>query len=110
MLPYNIIQDEIRKKIYHLRDTKLAQIIILLGGQHRCMSLYNSSHSIKALIKPFLAIYKRNWYFAIILWFTLVFPAQALELRVAIKKNVAQLKIGSSTSAVVRNGAGKKNW
>ena len=72
------------------------------------MSLYNSSNSIIALIKPFWAIYKRNWYFSIILWLVLVFPAQALELRVAIKKNVTQLKIGSSTSAVVRNGTGEK--
>lgn len=46
--------------------------------------------------------------FTILLWAIFIAPAQAaVELRVAIKKNVNQLKVGSSTEAVVKNGMGK---
>ena len=51
---------------------------------------------------------QRNWWLSIFFWLLLIVPAQAVELRVAIKKNVNQLKIGSSTAAIVRNGAGQK--
>lgn len=72
------------------------------------MSFDNSSTHLKKLFKSFLFLSKRNWWLAVFFWLVMILPAQALELRVAIKKNVAQLKVGSSTSAVVRNGAGEK--
>ena len=68
----------------------------------------NSSVSMISFLKPFFLVRKRNWWLFIFFWVLLALPAQAVELRVAIKKNVAQLKIGSSTSAVVRNGIGQK--
>ncbi len=51
---------------------------------------------------------RRNWLLSLILWIVLVLPAQAVELKVAIKKNVNSLKVGSSTSAIVRDGAGNE--
>ncbi len=46
--------------------------------------------------------------FVSILWLMFISPAQAaLELRVAIKKNVKNIQIGSSTPAVVKNINGK---
>ncbi len=53
----------------------------------------------------------RHWWLSLSLlfWLLLVLPTQAaVELRVAIKKNVNQLKVGSSTPAIVRDGAGNK--
>ncbi|MGF1589419.1 MAG: SpoIID/LytB domain-containing protein [Pleurocapsa sp.] len=52
--------------------------------------------------------YKRHWIFSLLIWLLFVFPAQAIELRVAIKKEVLSLKIGSSTTAIVKDGAGKQ--
>jgi len=44
----------------------------------------------------------------ILLWIALVAPAQAaLELRVAIQQGVSKITIGSSTKAVIRDGAGR---
>lgn len=40
--------------------------------------------------------------------FLLMLPANATELRVAIKKGVNQVKIGSSTPAIVKDGAGRQ--
>lgn len=55
-----------------------------------------------------LLFFKPNhWLFSGLIWLLLILPSQALELRVAISKDTAQLKIGSSTTAVVKDGAGK---
>jgi stage II sporulation protein D len=51
---------------------------------------------------------QRNWLLSIILSMTVILPAQAVELKVAIQKNVSSLKVGSSTQAIVRDGAGKE--
>ena len=41
---------------------------------------------------------------SVLLWFALVAPAQAyVQLRVAIEQGVSQIKVGSSTSAIVRD-------
>ena len=72
------------------------------------MGLYNSSTATMSSLKSFFLSHKGNWWLWILFWIILALPAQALELRVAIKKNVAQLKVGSSTSAIVRNRAGQK--
>ena len=50
---------------------------------------------------------RHTWLVALI-WVSLVAPAHAaLELRVAIKKAVSEVKVGSSTTAVVRDASGK---
>lgn len=52
---------------------------------------------------------KRYGWLSLFLWLLFILPAQAaVEMRVAIEKNVSQLKVGSSTSAIVVDGAGKK--
>jgi stage II sporulation protein D len=50
----------------------------------------------------------RSWWFACFLWLLFVLPSQATEIRVAIKKDVSQLKIGSSTPGVVKDASGKQ--
>ncbi|WP_036484657.1 SpoIID/LytB domain-containing protein [Myxosarcina sp. GI1] len=54
-----------------------------------------------------LSLARSSWLLSLLLWIVLVLPAQALELRVAVQKNVERLKVGSSTTAVVKNGAGQ---
>lgn len=52
---------------------------------------------------------KRHWWLSFVLWLAIVLPAQAaVEMRVALKKNVAQLQLGSSTPAVVRDASGRQ--
>ncbi|AKG24428.1 sporulation protein [Calothrix sp. 336/3] len=51
---------------------------------------------------------KRHWWLAILMWIALTAPAQAsVILRVAIERDVNQTKVGSSTTAVVKDGTGK---
>ncbi|ESA37193.1 hypothetical protein N836_04145 [Leptolyngbya sp. Heron Island J] len=45
--------------------------------------------------------------FAALLWLLWVLPASAVELRVAIRKSVQQVQIGSSTTGVIRNSQGQ---
>ncbi|AFZ33884.1 SpoIID/LytB domain protein [Stanieria cyanosphaera PCC 7437] len=71
------------------------------------MSRQNYSTLIKCLLKQSILNQKHHWWLSAVIWICLIFPSQALELRVAIKKNVADLKVGSSTSAIVKDGAGK---
>ncbi|AFY79420.1 MAG: SpoIID/LytB domain-containing protein [Hydrococcus sp. C42_A2020_068] len=52
---------------------------------------------------------RRPWGLALLVWLVLIAPAQAaVELRVAIKKNLDRVKVGSSTPAVVRDETGRK--
>lgn len=49
------------------------------------------------------------WWLSLLIWLIFIAPAQAaVELRVAIKKNLDQVKVGSSTPAIVRDSAGRK--
>ncbi|MGA7935783.1 MAG: SpoIID/LytB domain-containing protein [Kovacikia sp.] len=50
---------------------------------------------------------KYSWCFFALVWLMAIAPARAssVELRVAIKDGVSQVKVGSSTPAVVRDGA-----
>lgn len=51
----------------------------------------------------------RHWWLSLLFWLVLVVPARAaLELRVAIEKDSSQVEIGSSTSAIVTDSAGRK--
>lgn len=49
----------------------------------------------------------QHWWLSLLLWLSLVAPAVALELRVAISENAKQLVVGSSTEAAIRDGAGR---
>jgi stage II sporulation protein D len=62
-------------------------------------------HQFQLFLAPLLN-QKRTWLMSVI-WFVLVAPAQAAELRVAIQEGVRQLQVGSSTPATVRDAAGQ---
>ncbi|MCC5639886.1 SpoIID/LytB domain-containing protein [Nostoc sp. CHAB 5844] len=50
----------------------------------------------------------RHWWMGILLWIALVAPAQAsVILRVAIERGVNQVKVGSSTAALVKDSTGR---
>ena len=50
----------------------------------------------------------RHWWLSVVTWMILLAPAQAsVILRVAIERDVEQVKIGSSTTAVVKDASGK---
>jgi stage II sporulation protein D len=49
-----------------------------------------------------------HWWVSVLLWIALVAPAQAsVILRIAIERNVNQVKVGSSTTATVKDGTGR---
>ncbi|MBR8829134.1 MAG: SpoIID/LytB domain-containing protein [Gomphosphaeria aponina SAG 52.96 = DSM 107014] len=51
----------------------------------------------------------RNWGLALVIWLFSLSPVQAaIELRVAIAKNVNQLIVGSTTTAIVTDASGKE--
>ena len=68
---------------------------------------FQSLKSINFVVKS-VFLSKRHWLFSGLIWLLLVFPAQAIELRVAIKKDVRNLKVGSSTEAIVKDDTGKQ--
>ncbi|WP_375470560.1 SpoIID/LytB domain-containing protein [uncultured Nostoc sp.] len=50
----------------------------------------------------------RHWWVSVLLWITLVAPAQAsVILRVAIERGVNQVKVGSSTTGIVKDSTGR---
>lgn len=56
----------------------------------------------------FSRIQGSHWWVGILLWIALVAPAQAsVILRIAIERNVNQVKVGSSTTATVKDGTGR---
>ncbi|NET05070.1 MAG: SpoIID/LytB domain-containing protein [Symploca sp. SIO2B6] len=60
-------------------------------------------------LKPRTLMRGYSWWLCCLLWLLLIAPAQAVvELRVAIEENVSRLQVGSSTKALIRNGAGQK--
>lgn len=60
------------------------------------------------MLKHLTGLAGRHWWLSLLLWIVFIAPAQAaLELRVAIKDGVSQVKVGSSTKAVVRDSAGQ---
>jgi len=56
-------------------------------------------------ISPLL---KNAGWLSVLLWVAFVAPVQALELRVAIKKGMSQIKVGSSTPAIVTDAGGRQ--
>lgn len=52
---------------------------------------------------------ERGWWFSALVWLAIALPAVAgVELRVAIEDGVNQVTVGSSTRALVKDGAGKE--
>ncbi len=50
----------------------------------------------------------RHWWLGILLWLVLIAPAQAaVILRVAIERGVNQVKVGSNTTAIVKDSGGR---
>ena len=72
------------------------------------MNLKYQFNFIQTLRSLLLQGKKHSWFLTFSIWLALVFPVQALELRVAIKKNVSDVKIGSSTTAIVKDNVGRK--
>ena len=66
---------------------------------------FQNLKSINIIIKSVSS--KRHWLFSGLIWLLMVLPVGALELRVAIKKEVTDLKVGSSTTAIVRDETGR---
>ncbi len=63
---------------------------------------------ILAVLRLITQYSKNHWWLSILLWVVFITPAQAsLILRVAIKNGVSQVQVGSSTKAIVRDGAGQ---
>ncbi|MGH2414118.1 MAG: SpoIID/LytB domain-containing protein [Microcystaceae cyanobacterium] len=62
-----------------------------------------------ASVFQFLLLKRHHRWLFLVLWMIFATPVQAAtELRVAIKKDVSQVKVGSSTTALVKDGAGRK--
>ena len=61
-----------------------------------------------SLLHSLATNHRYSWFFSLLIWIVLVLPVQALELRVAIQKNADKVKIGSSTTAVVKDNTGRK--
>ena len=51
---------------------------------------------------------KSHWLLSLLLWLLFILPAQAIDLRVAIRKNAPNVKVGSSTAAIVKDQTGRK--
>jgi stage II sporulation protein D len=68
--------------------------------------IFQNLKSISFILKT-LFLNPRSWLSSLI-WLLMILPSQAVELKVAIQKEVDTLKIGSSTVAIVKDGAGKQ--
>jgi stage II sporulation protein D len=56
----------------------------------------------------FSQIKVRHWWVSVLLWIAMVAPAQAsVILRVAIERGVDQVKVGSSTTGIVKDSTGR---
>lgn len=71
------------------------------------MLVQKQSLSFMTLLK-YISLGNRYHWLSGLFWLLLILPSQALELRVAIQKNVSNVKIGSSTAAVVKDASGRK--
>lgn len=64
--------------------------------------------SVAAIFSRIPQMKGHHWWLSIFTWMILLAPAQAsVILRVAIERNVEQVKVGSSTAAVVKDANGK---
>ncbi len=72
------------------------------------MASQGFQHYMIVRLQPWLERGKKNWWLSLLLWLILVAPATALELRIAVRGKVNQIKVGSSTEAVVKDSQGQK--
>jgi stage II sporulation protein D len=62
------------------------------------------------LLKQLVRLGNHSWWLSLLFGLMAIAPAYAeseLEMRVAIEREVSQIKVGSSTSAVIKDGAGQ---
>ena len=65
--------------------------------------------AVLSALKSLKLIPGSSWQFGLFIWLLLAIPAQAaVQLRVAIEKGANEVKVGSSTPAVVRDGTGRQ--
>lgn len=73
-----------------------------------CSSPEAKSAQLVQTVQTVLKLGKRSWWLTMLLWLVAIAPAWAeLELRVAVQQDVGEVKVGSSTQAIVRDGAGQ---
>ncbi len=73
------------------------------------MTYMTKTQSIPSLLRKFLILGQKSWWLSFLLWIVIIGPAQAaVQLRVAVKQNVKQVQVGSSTEAIVTDGAGRQ--
>jgi stage II sporulation protein D len=73
------------------------------------MNYMTKTPSIPSLLKKFLFFGQKSWWLSFLLWLVLIGPAQAaVQLRIAVKQNVKQIQVGSSTNAIVTDAAGRQ--
>lgn len=73
------------------------------------MASIRLSASFQLILKQVILLGGRHWWTLFILWVVLIAPAQAAtELRIAIKRGVSQVQVGSSTKAIIRDDAGRQ--
>ena len=68
--------------------------------------IFKNLEPINFVVKS-LFLSKRSW-LSCLIWLLIILPSQAVEMRVAIKKQVDSVKIGSSTNAIVKDSTGKQ--
>lgn len=73
------------------------------------MNYMTKTPSIPSLLKKFIFFGRKSWWLSFLLWIVLIGPAQAaVQLRIAVKQNVKQIQVGSSTNAIVTDAAGRQ--
>ena len=70
--------------------------------------IFQNLKSINFIAKSIFLDRKPHWILSGLIWLLFILPAQAVELRVAIEKEIPSIKVGSSTTAVVKDGEGKQ--
>ena len=68
--------------------------------------IFQNLKSVNFIVQS-LFLNKLSW-LSCLIWFLIILPTQAVELKVAIEKEVESLKVGSSTAAIVKDGAGRQ--
>lgn len=79
------------------------------------MAIFNRSNINKMIFQnvksvnfiQYLFLNKLSW-LSCLMGLLIVLPAQAVELKVAVEKEVDSIKVGSSTAAIVKDGAGRQ--
>ena len=91
--------------VYYLHSPKFVKIYISQSQNLiRCPSMKFQI----LLASLFSQMKTRQWWLTILFWIALSLPAQAsVIIRVAIERDVNQVKVGSSTAAAIKDGSGR---